>query len=140
MSGTSPGHKAFQRWGQFCLAVAIGFIGTGLLLAASLWSLVPWAPAVIYGRAANVFLLAIPFAVAWQIAGACRDQIAWDMELGRRLLPHVGLPVAIIVSLLLSGEDNAGGASEALLLILAGLGLIACGLWSWRTDPEEPDA
>lgn len=120
--------------------MGLGFIGTGLLLVASLWRLVPWAPALIYGRAAKILLLAMPFAVAWQVAGAYRDEIAWDMELGGRLLPHVGLPVVIIVFLLLYGESTTGGASEALLLIFAGLGLIACGLWSYRTDPEEPEA
>lgn len=134
-----PWHRAFQRWGRFCLAVGIGFAGIGLLLAASLGDLVPWAPTLIYGWAANVFLLAIPLGVAWQVAGAYRDQIAWDMELGRRLLPHVGLPVAIIVSLLISGEDIARGPWEALILIAAGLGLMACGRWTCRTDPEEPD-
>lgn len=135
-----PRHRAFQRWGLFCLAVGIGFIGTGLLLAASLRELLPWAPGLIYGWAANVFLLATPLAIAWQLAGAYRDQIAWDMEVGRRLLPHVGLPVAIIAALVFSGESIAGGAWEALLLIVAGLGLIACGGWSCRTDPEDPDA
>lgn len=101
-----------------------------IFLAASFRGWIALKPSDIYGALHLIFVILLISAVLWLVGGAYHDGIAFDTQYSEEIIRHLKLPFAIIIGLILL--EDSGIVPEDLVLLVAGLGLIASGVWTMR--------